>query len=230
MAARETRSRTRAQRHPKRGRIPHRRCDIASGWRASSRAAGDEQDRDGSGREAAATALHGRIQAPHRARGRPVHDAGGNRRVAAARGAVLLAPDYLARRARSGGTGGADSPQARAEGGAARPTRQEDRRARARDRQVEEAPRCLPPLTRPVPNGSCGACPFRRHYRARCGSTPRYRRRRPAARTPTAQQAPGSTRATPDRVPAATALRPSRRRVALSTRNTKLDDRPSHFH
>src|SRR2546428_2902532 len=96
---------------------------------------------DGGRGEGAAAALHGGVQAADRPRGGPLHEGGGARRAAAARGVVLLAPHDLARGAGSGRARGARAETGGSEGHAARSAGQEDRGAGARDRAVEAARR-----------------------------------------------------------------------------------------
>src|SRR5437879_4915589 len=94
---------------------------------------------DGGGGQGAAATLHCGVQAADRAGGGPLHTPGRDWGATAPRGVVLLAPDDLARGAGSGRARGAVAEAARAEGHAARPARQEDRRAGARDDAVEAA-------------------------------------------------------------------------------------------
>src|SRR4029450_5516755 len=63
--------------------------------------AGPREDGDRGRGQSEATAVHGGGQAEDRGRRRRVHDAGRDRGVAATRGAVFLAPDDVARGART---------------------------------------------------------------------------------------------------------------------------------
>src|SRR5713101_2490212 len=103
---------------------------IGAGPRASDRGGG----------EGDAAAVHGGVQTEDRPGGRRLQDGGRDRGVAAAGGAVLLAPDDVARGAGAGGTGrGAKEAGARAAG--RRSARQEAGRASAGDQPVAEARR-----------------------------------------------------------------------------------------
>src|SRR2546426_473896 len=102
---------------------------------AGPRWAGDR----GGGKSDAAAVL-GRVQTEDRPGGRRLQDAGRGRGVAAAGGAVLLAPDDVARGAGAGGTG--RGPQeARAQAASLRSARQADRPPGAREHALAEARR-----------------------------------------------------------------------------------------
>src|SRR6266511_2338272 len=102
--------------------------------------AGPRWASDRGGGEGDAAAVHGGVQTEERPGGRWLQDAGHGWGLAAAGGAVLLAPDDLARGAGARGTGrGAKEAWARASGRGS--ARQEARRARARAQPVEEARR-----------------------------------------------------------------------------------------
>ena len=75
------------------------------------------------------------------------------------------------------------------------------------------APTCWPAPTPRIPSASSAGCPSPPPCRARCGSTRRNRRPRPARRNPTSQEAPGATRGPRARVrvPPITAIQTQRR-------------------
>jgi len=76
--------------------------------RAGGRAAALDDGVGDRGRgEGTAAAVYSRVQAPDRARGGPLHHAGGDRGAAATRGAVLVVADDVAGGARSRRTRGA---------------------------------------------------------------------------------------------------------------------------
>src|SRR5437899_8513803 len=92
------------------------------------------------GGEGDAAAVHGGVQAEDRPGGRRLQDAGRGWGVAAAGGAVLLAPDDVARGAGAGGTGRGPE-EARAQAACLRSARQADRRSGAREHALAEARR-----------------------------------------------------------------------------------------
>src|SRR6266545_4538969 len=90
--------------------------------------------------EGEAAAVHKGVQAEDRARSRWVQDAGRDRRVVTARGAVFLAPDDVARSARAR-RAGRRTEEAWASAAGCRSARQEARRTRTGTEPVEEARR-----------------------------------------------------------------------------------------